>query len=224
MNEADWKVCVDPAQMLLFAEARLTDRQRRLFVCAGCRRAWHYLNEERLRQAIEVAERYADHLADETDLDLVRIAVNKLERRDRGYGAAGLILHALAPPDPATYYGSLRHSVHNLPWALMALLPRISPAENENAILCDLLRDIAGNPFQETTSAGWRTSTVWTLAQAAADERVLPEGHLDPVRLAVLADAVEEAGCTDSVLLEHLRGPGPHVLGCWAVDLLAGKE
>ena len=42
--------------------------------------------------------------------------------------------------------------------------------------------------------------------------------------LPVLADALEEAGCTDADLLGHLRGPGPHVRGCWAVDLLLGKE
>jgi hypothetical protein len=38
----------------------------------------------------------------------------------------------------------------------------------------------------------------------------------------VLADALEEAGCTDRTLLEHCRG-GLHVRGCWAVDLLLGK-
>jgi hypothetical protein len=39
-------------------------------------------------------------------------------------------------------------------------------------------------------------------------------------RLPVLADALEEAGCGDEGLLAHLRSPGPHVLGCWAIDLL----
>jgi hypothetical protein len=43
-------------------------------------------------------------------------------------------------------------------------------------------------------------------------------------RLAVLADALEEAGCADADILSHLRGPGPHVRGCWVVDLLLGKE
>jgi hypothetical protein len=41
---------------------------------------------------------------------------------------------------------------------------------------------------------------------------------------AILADALEEAGCTDAAILSHLRGPGPHVRGCWVVDLLLGKE
>jgi hypothetical protein len=43
-------------------------------------------------------------------------------------------------------------------------------------------------------------------------------------RLPVLADALEEAGCTISDILDHCRGPGPHVRGCWVVDLLLGKE
>ena len=62
------------------------------------------------------------------------------------------------------------------------------------------------------------------LAEAAYDRRHLPSGELDPARLAVLADALEEAGCTDPDLLDHLRGPGPHYRGCWVIDLLLGKQ
>jgi hypothetical protein len=40
----------------------------------------------------------------------------------------------------------------------------------------------------------------------------------------VAADALEEGGCTDQVILDHLRGPGPHVRGCWPVDLLLARE
>jgi hypothetical protein len=61
------------------------------------------------------------------------------------------------------------------------------------------------------------------LAEAAYEERLLPSGHLDPVRLAVLADALEAAGCQDAQLLGHLRAPGPHVRGCAAVDAVLGK-
>ncbi len=43
-------------------------------------------------------------------------------------------------------------------------------------------------------------------------------------RLALLADALEDAGCTDADILAHCRGPGPHVRGCWVVDLLLGKK
>jgi hypothetical protein len=63
-----------------------------------------------------------------------------------------------------------------------------------------------------------------SLAEAAYEERQLPSGHLDPARLSVLSDALEEAGCADTDILTHLRSPGPHVRGCWAVDLILGKS
>jgi hypothetical protein len=93
---------------------------------------------------------------------------------------------------------------------------------------CDLLRDIFGNPFRPVTIPPawltWNDATVVRLAQAAYDERHMPAGTLDHGRLAVLTDALEEAGCTDAEILGHLRGTGPHVRGCWAVDLLLRKE
>ena len=52
------------------------------------------------------------------------------------------------------------------------------------------------------------TPTVIALAQAAYDERLMPSGELDPARLAVLSDALEEAGCDDAGILNHLRSAG----------------
>jgi hypothetical protein len=91
-----------------------------------------------------------------------------------------------------------------------------------------LLRDVVGNPFRPVVLSPawltWNEATVARLAQAAYDERELPSGELNNARLAVLADALEEAGCTDADILCHLRGPGPHVRGCWPVDLCLGKS
>jgi hypothetical protein len=70
----------------------------------------------------------------------------------------------------------------------------------------------------------WKDETVLKLAEAVYEDRQLPSGHLDNHRLAVLADALEDAGCTDVDIFEHCRGTGPHVRGCWVVDLLLGKE
>ena len=53
--------------------------------------------------------------------------------------------------------------------------------------------------------------------------RCFAEGR-DLGLMPVLADALEEAGCSDDELLGHLRGPGPHVRGCWALDLILGKQ
>ncbi len=74
-----------------------------------------------------------------------------------------------------------------------------------------------GNPFRPVSVIpSWLTATVIGMAQAIYDER-------DFDRLPILADALEEAGCADADLLAHLRSPGPHVRGCWALDLIIDK-
>jgi hypothetical protein len=92
-----------------------------------------------------------------------------------------------------------------------------------------ILRDLFGPlPFRPVTIEpawiAWNHGTLRRLAQALYHERSLPEGTLNNGRLAVLADALEEADCADADLLGHLRGPGPHVRGCWCVDLLLRKS
>jgi hypothetical protein len=90
---------------------------------------------------------------------------------------------------------------------------------------CELLRDVIGNPFRPIAlDAALLTPAVLALAQAAYDNRTLPAGTLEPDRLAILADALEESGCTDADILNHLRGPGPHVRGCFAVDAILDKK
>ncbi len=63
----------------------------------------------------------------------------------------------------------------------------------------------------------WRTSTVLGLTHGIVEDFAYG-------RLPILADALEEAGCTDADLLGHCRGNGPHQDGCWVVDLLLGTE
>ena len=95
--------------------------------------------------------------------------------------------------------------------------------------LCDIIRDLFANPLRplpriDPTWITWNSGTVMRLAEAAYDNRLLPSGHLDPVRLAVLCDALLDAGCPQGhELVLHLRGEGPHVRGCAAVDALFGR-
>jgi hypothetical protein len=101
--------------------------------------------------------------------------------------------------------------------------------KREMCFQCGLLRCILANPFRGPPSIdliclAWNGGTVKRLAQAAYEERSFPHGTLDLGRLAVLADALEEAGCTDEEILGHLRGPGPHIRGCWVLDLILGKS
>jgi hypothetical protein len=88
----------------------------------------------------------------------------------------------------------------------------------ERMVQANLLRDIFGNPFRTVANdRNWLTLTVKQLSAVIYADRAFE-------RLPLLADALEDAGCTDATLLEHCRGPGPHVRGCWVVDLLLGKE
>jgi hypothetical protein len=106
---------------------------------------------------------------------------------------------------------------------------RVAARESERSAQADLLRDIVGNPFApasplEPALLHWQGGLVPQLALACYEHRALPAGILDPLRLAVLADALEEAGCRWEGMLTHLRGPGPHTRGCHVLDLLLGKE
>jgi len=82
---------------------------------------------------------------------------------------------------------------------------------------CEQFRDVAGNPFRPTAfNPRWRSETAIALASSIYAERAFD-------RLPILADALEEAGCDHAEVLSHCRGPGPHVRGCWVVDLVLGK-
>ncbi|MBP3958173.1 hypothetical protein J8F10_23230 [Gemmata sp. G18] len=81
-----------------------------------------------------------------------------------------------------------------------------------------MFRDVVGNPFRPVTfSPSWRTSTAASLASQMYDSR-------DFSAMPILADALQDAGCDSADVLDHCRGPGPHVRGCWVVDLVLGKE
>jgi hypothetical protein len=81
-----------------------------------------------------------------------------------------------------------------------------------------LIRCVFGNPFRPVTlDPQWRTSTVVDLARGIYDDRAFD-------RMPILADALQDAGCDSADALDHCRGPGPHVRGCWVVDLVLGKE
>ena len=77
---------------------------------------------------------------------------------------------------------------------------------------------VTPNPFRPVTiDRSLLTTTVVKLAQQIYAKRTFD-------RLPSLADTLEEAGCDNAKLLSHCRGPGPHVRGCWVVDLVLGKE
>jgi hypothetical protein len=112
-------------------------------------------------------------------------------------------------------FGRACLSAHRLPptegngWTVRAVTPDVQVA---------LLRCLVGNPFRRTTcSPDWRTDTALALARQIYESR-------DFGAMPILADALQDAGCDDTGILDHCRGSGPHVRGCWVVDLVLGKE
>jgi hypothetical protein len=215
VTEAEWLACTDPQKMLEFLRGRASDRKLRLFACAfgrAVRGSEHQLSPS----TVAVAERYVDGLASEQDL----------ASEGRRWASSP---EEMGPVAPSAYAGA---------WGAVDSLTRYErlwrhDPDSYSCIPADavlrrsalLLRDIFGNPFRPVAlNPSWQTPQVVALAQAAYDERELPSGHLDVLRLAVLADALEEAGCADADLLAHLRSGGGHLRGCWAVDLLLGKS
>jgi hypothetical protein len=88
----------------------------------------------------------------------------------------------------------------------------------QQQVQCAILRDIFGNPFRTVViDPAWLTPDATRLAQVVYAERAFDQ-------LPLLAEALAQLGCDNADLLAHLRGPGPHVRGCWALDAILVKE
>jgi hypothetical protein len=230
MNADAWLTSCDPNAMVGFLRGKASDRKIRLYATAWCRRGWTVLTNPASQRAVEVSEQFADALATSEELEAAREGARQ-QVRSKGPRAlprtkaavAHLGLLSAVWVSSADAWDSA--SAAGVWWGTAR-----SRAQSEELTAREaqeragILRDLFGNPFRPVTpDAAWLTPTVISLAQAAYEERTLPSGDLDSARLAVLADALEEVGCTDAVLA-HLRSAGPHVRGCWALDLVLGKN
>jgi hypothetical protein len=192
--------------------------------------------DERTRIGVRTAEQYADGLVGEEELEVARNGTGEAWTTVWGMGwhiyQSARAAHFSLDHKPDVLV-LVAQEVVNAKWNhakdTLSCEGDSEPAQQaltrEAAHHVALLRDIFGNPFRPLTpSPAWQTPQVLALAQAAYDQRAMPAGLLDTARLAVLADALEEAGYTGPAILNHCRQPGVHVRGCWAVDLLLGKS
>jgi hypothetical protein len=215
MTETEWLACTDPQPMLEFLRGKASDRKLRLFACACCRRIWHLLTDERSRKAVDVGEKCAD--GETTDEEQFNAYEAACDAKDDAW--CGAYENSNFPAVTASYV--LAHNPDVASIARTASLAgddsRVQQLEKV-AVQCNLLRDIFGNPFRPVTvSPNWLTPAARYLAQAIYDDRAFD-------RMPILADALEDAGCTNADILNHCRQPGEHCRGCWVVDLLLGKE
>ena len=210
MTEKEWLKCRDPNKMLVFlCQEGASERKLRLYGCACCRQVWHQMTSKRSRNAVDTAERYANGECDRATLQRAQRAANAVcnTRQYLDYDMDWSQSHA----------ANLVALVNAGNAAMGASSAIRSRAGKGSRVQSHLLRDIFGNPFRPiAVDLAWQTSTVIGLAQGIYDERAFD-------RLPILADALEDAGCTEATILEHLRGAGPHVRGCFALDALLGK-
>jgi hypothetical protein len=253
MAEQEWLECDDPIAMLEFLRDRVTNRKLRLFGCGCCRRLWPLL-DDRSRRGVEASEQYADGGIDLATLRTCSEAAESAWNEsavtahaifdERGYGdyRANAAIHA-ADAAYRVMWNSSEHSgfddaVETVHYAVCRMLDAThllsetqvegdlssifdrwdSHVVTEGAAASRLIVDLFGNPFCPTSfRSEWRTETVVALAR-----HVYHSGEFDA--MPVLGDALEDAGCSDGGLLSHLRGPGPHLRGCWTIDLILGKQ
>jgi hypothetical protein len=226
MDKTTWLTSTNPQAKLEFLKNQASERKLRLFASACCRRVWHLLTDQRSRVAVEAAERYAEGLMDDAALTSVWLIASQMEipgsRANKNHPPPRCIASAAACatlPDP-----------FEAAWECSLTVNMVDPAPRgqECRWQCSALREIFGNPFQPVAISPdwqrWNQGTISSLAQAAYEHRILPAGTLEPVRMAVLADAMEDACCADEGVLAHLREPGPHLWGCHILDALLGKQ
>jgi hypothetical protein len=226
MTEEQWLTSTDAQAMLKVLYGKASDRKLRLFACACCRMVWDSLLHTRSRRAVEVAERYADGLA--TEQDLHRARSEAFQVISPGVGVVQMV--RASRPFWEGRWRLAGEAVHfHQPFLIGRL--RWHPGDDDlngwaPVLLRDLFGAIAFRPLPTLSSSllDWHDRLVVRLAQAAYEERSLPGGELDSTRLSILADALEDAGCTEGELLAHLRGRGPHWRGCFAVDALLARQ
>lgn len=242
MTEGEWLAAVHPQKMLDFLDSidALTDRKQRLLDCACVRRIWHLLTDD-ARNVVEIAERYADGFAEldemtdlrgqilaaaEIEAELNIQAINNGAQRDP-IGSPNRYSALSAAAGVAWEYSGGTNPLRDAANALSAEAiayegpVRSQPIKRlfvEQRNQTDIVREVFGNPFRAADFLrDWRTDTVTLLARTMYESREFSA-------MPILADALQDAGCDNDDILDHCRGPGPHVRGCWVVDLILGKE
>jgi hypothetical protein len=205
---------------------RFSARKYRLIGCACCRVIWDDLTSATQRRAVEVAERFAEGAA---DAEALRQAWQ--QATTPGGTTASQYAHESLLGTVGQVVGR-RHELHcrrlgakpsYTSWGQQTQQPppEVDALDAEaKRKLCDAIRDVAGNPFRPVTiEPGWLDANN---GQARAIARSIDEeGRF--AELPVLADALEDAGCSDEPILTHARQPN-HYRGCWLIDAILGKS
>lgn len=214
MTPAAWAEREFPLPLLQFLadDRRLTPRKSRLFACACARMVWRTVTEADSQRAVEIAERFADRLESHIGL---RIAQRFAQDHCDTFPSNMPLQLAFLTAEPEVHVAAVAHTTFEV------MVPdyheRSGPAgKAANRRLANLVREIFPFPDRPFDPA-WQTAAVLELANGMYGAR-------DFTAMPILADAIEEAGCSDADLLSHCRDlNGEHFRGCWLVDLVRGE-
>lgn len=218
MTAAEWLTCDNPnhALDLLGSVGTKSRRKERLAAVAALRHVWADLSPDQ-RRAVAAAERFADGAARATEMQAAAVPPVA--------GSVGTLAGAVS----AVTHRQVAHALRNATLLYLPLVvggpvytnppfPAAQAYAERGRPMITILRCVFGNPFRSVAlDPDWRTSDVLAMCRGMNDAR-------DFAAMPILADALQDAGCEHPDILAHCRGPGPHVRGCWVVDLIMGKE
>ncbi len=234
MTGAKWTTCTNPHELLIYLGNQASERKLRLLACACARRIGALLTDKRTRNAIEVAERFADGLADEKQLtrasEAATNAVKKVTIKTGEFaGQAGMVGFWVTHRKAAVAAREVLGTVVNAKARLAKQLGGSSTEDSSvwaTACVAELdaqskmVREVFGSPFHrvkvDPASLVWKRGSVVSLAQRIYEDQMFDD-------LPKLAIALKKAGCDNAKMLDHCGQAVEHFRGCWILDLLLGK-
>jgi hypothetical protein len=223
MKEREWLHKAQLISMLKLVHPMSSERKRKLVLVAFCRRLDHQPYPEQWQEAVTRFEEWLEGAVSaqefvEAKRRLERVIDSLSNKQDlafhRLYFASFLIEAGL--PGSALLDRLFTEKSQALDYVAFGVVE--GHFQKGRDAQCQIVRDIFGNPFHPITfDPSWLTSTVLALARQMYDSR-------DFSAMPILGDALMDAGCSNEPILEHCRGPGPHVRGCWVCDLCLNKS
>jgi hypothetical protein len=196
-------------------QTKLGRRKLRLFACGVCRlMVFDQPVPQKYRDMVEAAEKFADDKTTKAILEKLKIDWTELPGPEWGslWHASDAMNRTVTPSSASAASGAA---------SCVLTVLNLAKVRGAKKRLCRAVYEIFGNPYRapgvDRSMLLWRDATLTKLAQTIYEERRFGD-------LPILADALEEAGCTDADVLSHCREPGEHVRGCWVVDLMLGKD
>jgi hypothetical protein len=253
MTEAEWLACIDPQPMLEFVRRQASDRKVRLFAVACCRRVWPSLEHEEFRDAVRMAESFADGRVDRAEMLRAHEKAHAIFialRRDpdspsRDNGPAAALTASGFPSPPKSIWHRIADALDDPWWEDEfdkgdALAPALVTARHAARAAADLQgeRSVLDHPV---TIAEHREQvalvhclfgnpfraqpdcTAWLKREEIALAESIYAERAFD-RMPLLADALEASGCKNADVIDHCRSGREHARGCWVVDLLLGKS